>query len=364
MSEDPIGEILRALASEGGVPVPPELRARLEQDPELKKLIEQGRKSGDMTAAQTALQRTLLAVVNENVDSLNGEELKQLLTACDAGGGQLPREVGELKRVLAQASARAGAGNAAAGAQGSGAGADGGTGTVRDSGTGTGKTDGTPGAREAGSADAGTAPVPLPLQTRIDNLAPPTRRLVRGLLRAVKGPVEIDGPVLDAILAEVGAAGAVDDARVSAVLAQVSATPAATRDQLIASLHEALATASAKPALGSEPATGATDGGETAAQDERTIVQQRLRGLSLKAGQQILDGDLSTLKQGERYEWLWVKQDKDGPVGAILRFTVTGLRRQDGSWPVQLDAYNVYAGQGAATVRHEARPDSIVQLRE
>lgn len=90
--ESPLEALFRAMG-EQGVPVPEELRQRIQDDPELRRILEEATLSGDVTAAQEALNRQMLQVIADNPDEFSEEDLQMLFSSSEqvsnaSGGGQ------------------------------------------------------------------------------------------------------------------------------------------------------------------------------------------------------------------------------------------------------------------------------------
>lgn len=100
--QDPISALYKAM-EDNGVPPPPALKERIENNPELRERLEASIASGDPTAAQAALNRELVSIVDENADEFSDAELEALMTATEVAGGSLPeseRTVEGLKRAI------------------------------------------------------------------------------------------------------------------------------------------------------------------------------------------------------------------------------------------------------------------------
>ncbi|GAA4400493.1 hypothetical protein GCM10023187_13750 [Nibrella viscosa] len=82
--EDPLETLFKA-AEANGTPVPKELQDVIKNDPELKKIIEDAAKSGDMTAAQEALNKKVLDTINKNLDKFSEEDLRILMSMTGSG---------------------------------------------------------------------------------------------------------------------------------------------------------------------------------------------------------------------------------------------------------------------------------------
>ena len=91
--ESPLEALFRAMG-EQGVAVPEDLRQRIEEDPELRRILEQAAVSGDVSAAQEALSRQMLDVIAENPDEFSEEDLQILFSTreqvADASGAPSP----------------------------------------------------------------------------------------------------------------------------------------------------------------------------------------------------------------------------------------------------------------------------------
>lgn len=82
----PLETLFQAMTQDG-VPPPPELRALIENDPELRRLVEEAAAHGDPTAAQAELNRRMVEEINNHLDEFSEEDLRLLLQASQATGG-------------------------------------------------------------------------------------------------------------------------------------------------------------------------------------------------------------------------------------------------------------------------------------
>lgn len=117
--QDPIVALFEMMAA-NGTPAPPELRERIENNPALRKKLEKSLRSGDLTAAQKALNEDMIKLIGENEEEFTDEELEALLTASELASGDLPQSaktVSELQAALQ----RRGAGGPGGGAGSEGA---------------------------------------------------------------------------------------------------------------------------------------------------------------------------------------------------------------------------------------------------
>ena len=113
---DPIEALFESMAQQG-VPPPPELQRIIKSDPELRRIVEQAVRTGNVSEAQLELNRRIVELVEANINQFSRDELEMLLTAAESARGTLPRgdvTVDRLRQTLAQARAR-GAGGATGG---------------------------------------------------------------------------------------------------------------------------------------------------------------------------------------------------------------------------------------------------------
>lgn len=104
--KDPLVALFEYLES-NGTPVPPELRKRIEANPELQQRLRKAASAGDLSDVQKELMKQTTQVINDNLDQFSDEDLRRLAEAAEiasAGqaGGQAPT-VAELKRGIQQA---------------------------------------------------------------------------------------------------------------------------------------------------------------------------------------------------------------------------------------------------------------------
>lgn len=104
--KDPLVALFEYLAS-NGTPVPPELRKRIEANPELEKRLRKAASSGDLSDVQKELMKQTAQVINDNLDQFSDEDLRRLAEATEIAsggqpGGQAPT-VAELKQRIQQA---------------------------------------------------------------------------------------------------------------------------------------------------------------------------------------------------------------------------------------------------------------------
>lgn len=83
--EDPLESLYKAAAA-NGTPIPPALQEVIKNNPELRSIAENAAKSGDITAAQDALNRQLLETINNNLDQFTEEDLQILMSMAGSGG--------------------------------------------------------------------------------------------------------------------------------------------------------------------------------------------------------------------------------------------------------------------------------------
>ncbi len=87
--ESPLETLFKAMAQDG-VPIPAELRQRIESDPQLRELMERAAKTGDLNAAQRELSRQMMAVIASNPEAFTEEDLQILMEASQAAGANAP----------------------------------------------------------------------------------------------------------------------------------------------------------------------------------------------------------------------------------------------------------------------------------
>ncbi|QHQ36674.1 eCIS core domain-containing protein [Algicella marina] len=80
---DPLEAVFDAMTQDG-IPVPDELRARLEADPELRAALEQAARSGDLTDAQRAINQQMMDAIAADPDAFSDEDLRMLATASES----------------------------------------------------------------------------------------------------------------------------------------------------------------------------------------------------------------------------------------------------------------------------------------
>nr|WP_264475077.1 DUF4157 domain-containing protein [Salinirubrum litoreum] len=104
--KDPLVALFEYLES-NGTPVPPELRKRIEANPELQQRLRKAASAGNLSDVQKELMRQTTQVINDNLDQFSDEDLRRLAEAAEIAsggqtGGQAPT-VAELKRGIQQA---------------------------------------------------------------------------------------------------------------------------------------------------------------------------------------------------------------------------------------------------------------------
>jgi hypothetical protein len=104
--KDPLVALFEYLES-NGTPVPPELRERIEANPELQQRLRKAASAGDLSDVQKELMKQTTQVINDNLDQFSDEDLRRLAEAAEIAsggqaGGQAPT-VAELKRGIQQA---------------------------------------------------------------------------------------------------------------------------------------------------------------------------------------------------------------------------------------------------------------------
>jgi len=87
--QSPLEALFAALESEG-IPVPDDLRQRIESNPELKAALEKGARTGDMSEAQKVASEQMMRVIAENPDAFSEEDLIVLAGAMEQTGGETP----------------------------------------------------------------------------------------------------------------------------------------------------------------------------------------------------------------------------------------------------------------------------------
>jgi uncharacterized protein DUF4157 len=98
-----------AQADTKAVEIPPEILEMLDRDRELKRLVEEGLKSGNPSAAQMELNQRMLKIIAENKDQFSNEDLKVLLVATDAVSSEVPEAevtAESLRQMIEQAKQR------------------------------------------------------------------------------------------------------------------------------------------------------------------------------------------------------------------------------------------------------------------
>ena len=111
---EPLLELFKSMAQKGE-PVPPEVQEMIENDPELKKLVEDSiNKTGDdPTDVQKRLNEKMLKLLADNKDQFSPEDLKKLLALSQSAGKALPESqltVDTLKKLIAAKGAGSGTG--------------------------------------------------------------------------------------------------------------------------------------------------------------------------------------------------------------------------------------------------------------
>lgn len=106
--EDPLVALYKSLEQKGS-PVPPEIKAMIDSNPELKaKLTKAMAEGGDLTAAQEEISREIAKTIAANKDQFTQEELEILLATTQSAGKSVPNSgatVQELKQLAAAAKA-------------------------------------------------------------------------------------------------------------------------------------------------------------------------------------------------------------------------------------------------------------------
>ena len=83
--EDPLETLFNA-ANANGTPIPPALWEVIKNNPELRSIAENAAKSGDISAAQDALNRQLLETINNHLDQFTEQDLQSLMSMAGSGG--------------------------------------------------------------------------------------------------------------------------------------------------------------------------------------------------------------------------------------------------------------------------------------
>jgi len=77
--ESPIESLYKAMEQKG-VPVPPNVRKLIESDPELKKILEDGAKTGDASKAREQITKKVFDLIEKNPDQFSEQDIKEILT--------------------------------------------------------------------------------------------------------------------------------------------------------------------------------------------------------------------------------------------------------------------------------------------
>jgi hypothetical protein len=226
------GDPIEALFGEGSA-LPPELRERVEADPKLKHLIEDGAAKGDFTAAQEEASRQAIQIVNDNLDQFSDDDLAQMFAATDAASNLAPTlkptAAGLHKSLDARRAATA---------------ADGGSGSEQAADGGAGKRGAEPSDTAAPKSGAATLPADVSARLAGENAC------VLALYRALRtgsgnGPT-ITGSLVTRFLDLVEP---LTDAQRNQLRAIAVPAAGETEDEFIAALRQAIA---AMPAAGPE----------------------------------------------------------------------------------------------------------------
>lgn len=97
--EDPLESLYKA-ATANGTPIPKELWEVIKNDPDLRSIIEKAAESGDMTAAQEALNKKVLETINNNLDQFSEEDL-QILMSMSGSGADTPTNAPTVEQLKA-----------------------------------------------------------------------------------------------------------------------------------------------------------------------------------------------------------------------------------------------------------------------
>lgn len=106
---DPIEALMKALEQDG-VKVPKELEEAIKNDPELKKMVEEAAKKGNLSDAQKELAKQYSKFLNDNLDKFTPEELRMLLSSTESVQAVDPNAVSNLsvEKLKAQLKAKGG----------------------------------------------------------------------------------------------------------------------------------------------------------------------------------------------------------------------------------------------------------------
>ncbi len=328
--QEPIAQMFQALARQG-TPVPQELqdsiREYLAAHPDLKAKIEDGARTGNMSAAQQEASRQFGEFINQHRDELSQEEIVALLTAADEAstvGGPSPENVAQLRELARRGpggGAQSGTERGQTGpAPATGGGRSGATGTTGGPGATTTR-EGPAGTGGTGRERTGTGGTALSSasQQRIQSAPAPARDLWNAMLGGQTGPRVTDDVVRRFFDLVVPAALTTDEVeRLKGALRPVEGQ---TADDVLQQLQRAIATLrgasdaaperTAPEALGASGDLGANREGDPATRAALAAQLQALDFAGISAGQ----GKITV-------------SDTDQP-GAIGRHYIWGLT-QDG----------------------------------
>lgn len=207
-------ETLYRRMSASGTPPSPELRALIEQNPQLREVLEQAA-TGNSAPGTEEATRQMIELLRDHGHELTPEELELLAAGSEAasGTGRAPRDIAELRAALAAERQRraTGGGRPPGDATGTGAGGAGeGTGAQTGTGTGARADGGTSGGgtREGEGAGATPPASDLPpslseeVRAQVRQASMPRQDVVRRLISGTTGSVRVTDDVVRRILQE------------------------------------------------------------------------------------------------------------------------------------------------------------------
>lgn len=322
-------ESLYKAMEQEGTPVPDELKAMIESEPDLKAMIEDSaKKSGKLSDVQKEIAKKYAEFISKHMNEFSKEELEQLMASTDSiGTGASDPSVDALKKALKQKSDQKGALDSQPGAgQDPGLGTDAGTVTKdgadkttppipKDSSTGP-----VPTADPKDKADSKYEGLSPENKDKIKSAAPPVYKLFQKFTSGDEGGVKLNDDLAKRFFEIIP--GDLTQEQSDALMGRLTSSKGKTADEIIDHLRKGVEEIRKTPKDGDAGTTGtdSKDSNDAAVSKEETIkdLMQKAKDYDFKhlsKGSAEIASILKKVAQRKFSTYVYVKQDKIGIVG-------------------------------------------------